>query len=271
MAEAAEKKEPQSAPEGTSTKPEKDSIAPEPKTPTPPANQNQQGEPQNASPEKPEPPKWPWGNEGEPKNASPEGPEAPKKPWGSTSLVTNFSEKMNDNQPSNPATKDQPNTTVTRANVVAPEFRHKGAPISKDEQGVMGQEFLQNFEHVELFYPVSGERGHSNLPLSTHPHLNFRMCTDERKALTTDMVNTKLSRQIDRGTQLLQSLGESYGFEIGEDWYVEPRQGILAFDVKAPNPPEGKTEQNVLDNLASALQEACTLARQNAKAQSAAR
>lgn len=139
-------------------------------------------------------------------------------------------------------------------------FNDPKAPISGVAMQTILQRFLQDFEYVELDFPVSGSLIHPEEPLTYHPHIQFRMCSEERESMNPDQINTFLARQIDRGSYILQKLG----FDT-DDFYLNPDRGTLSFDARVPEGklPEGVSEKDVLSQLADSLQQACTEARAN--------
>ena len=149
------------------------------------------------------------------------------------------------------------------AQLVAPQQQAQTGHLADPAQvgdtahdNIILNRFLQQFEYVELDYPVSGDLEHPEKPLMYHPHIHFRMCGDDRKSMNPDQINTYLSREIDRGTYILKRLG----LEI-EDFYINTDKGELRFDGHVPNPPEGMTERQVLESITQGLQEACKQAR----------
>jgi hypothetical protein len=165
---------------------------------------------------------------------------------GMLAMVSSFADKI----------RGEKATVTEKAAPLPAEFRPQDASLGEREVSRMAQQFLQNFEYVELFYPVSGiVRDSAPLP-GHHPHIIFRMCGDDRKALTADQRSALLARQIDRGTALL----ERSGVEL-EDWYVDQSRGELQFDARVPDLPEGVSEEQFLRDLTGKLQEACTAAR----------
>ncbi len=137
-------------------------------------------------------------------------------------------------------------------------FGDPKAPVNNVAMQTILQRFLQDFEYVELDFPVSGSLIHPEEGLSYHPHVQFRMCGDDRKSMNPDQINTYLARQIDRGSYILQKLG----FET-DDFYLNPDRGTLSFDARVPKDklPEGVSEKDVLNQLVDTLQQACTEAR----------
>lgn len=129
------------------------------------------------------------------------------------------------------------------------------------------QRFLQDFEYVTLDYTPSGSVDHPEMQLENHSHIHFRMCNEDREALAKKdpslaLINTYLSRQIDRGSFIMKKLG----FDV-DDFYVHPESGELRFDAKvAPEKiPEGMSERHIVEEAVDQLQKACSQARANRK------
>lgn len=169
-----------------------------------------------------------------------------------------------------PSAEQENKTPQPEAPVAAPVAantnaapQHMGNPKQEASPAVMQvimQRFLQDFEYVELDYPVEGSANNPSSPLGYHPHLQFRMCGDDRKSMNPDQINTYLSRHIDRGIYMLKALG----FEM-DDFYVSPDNGTLSYDVRVPQEKltEAISEHDVLKSLTQQLQEVCTEARAN--------
>jgi hypothetical protein len=134
------------------------------------------------------------------------------------------------------------------------------APVSNVAMQTIMQRFLQDFEYVELEYPIEGSANNPTRPLNYHPHVHFKICSEDRESMNSDQRITYLSRQIDRGIYVIKKLG----FDM-DDFYIDPEGGKLSFDARVPEGklPEGVSEKEVLSQLVDAFQHACTEARAN--------
>lgn len=157
-------------------------------------------------------------------------------------------------------TQKNQTTPVLPANINAQPL-HMGDPSQELSPAVLKtimQRFLQDFEYVELEYPVEGSATDPLRPLSHHPHVHFRMCGEDRAKLDQTQTAVYLGRQIDRGLFIMKKLG----FEM-DDFYVNPEAGTLSFDARVPNLPEGQSQHAVLKDFVAKMQEQCTAARAN--------
>lgn len=145
---------------------------------------------------------------------------------------------------------------VANINAAPLHFADPAEPTSPAAMKIILQRFLQDFEYVELDYPVEGSAKDASRSLSYHPHIQFRMCGEDRKKLQPDQTAVYLGRQVDRGLFIMKKLG----FEM-DDFYVSAEKGTLSFDARIPNLPEGTTQHQALEQLAANLQQACKEAR----------
>jgi hypothetical protein len=162
----------------------------------------------------------------------------------------------------------QPNQSAVAATRQPEPVGFLGDPSQGTSPAVMRQivqRFLQDFEYVRVMDASHGSVIDANAPMDRHPHLQFVMCSDDRKALeaqdpSKNLTSAYLGRQVDRGAYLLKALG----LELNE-FYTYEDDGILQFDARIPagKLPQGMSEKQALEGIAAQLQQACTEARAN--------
>lgn len=160
------------------------------------------------------------------------------------------------------------NLMANTAELVSPKQKamvgHLADPMKAGDttqDNIILKRFLAQFENIKLDYNEAyGDLSHPEKPLTTHPHIQFIMCSDDRKTMQPEQLIAYLAREADRGNYILQRLGIET-----EDFYVNADDGLLRFDAKVSNPPQGMTEKDVLKTVVEGLQQACKQARDERK------